>query len=125
MMCAGWIRFRASLMATRRISWIDQRINDGGRFGRRIAECNHAGSFSPAGYSEAKLSNKLSFAWFNSAARPRSIPGWRCSRLRNGWGVSVWANTPSALARMGSRGVDHASVLTLDASDRLVLLKED
>jgi len=25
----GWIRFRASLMATRRISWIDQRINDG------------------------------------------------------------------------------------------------
>src|SRR5216683_4289155 len=29
MMCAGWIRFRASLMATRRISWIDQRINDG------------------------------------------------------------------------------------------------
>src|SRR5476649_2084879 len=29
MMCAGWIRFRASLMATRRTSWIDQRINDG------------------------------------------------------------------------------------------------
>jgi len=29
MMCAGWIRFRASLMAMRRISWIDQRINDG------------------------------------------------------------------------------------------------
>src|SRR5882672_10418165 len=29
MMCAGWIRFRASLTATRRISWIDQRINDG------------------------------------------------------------------------------------------------
>ena len=28
MMCAGWIRFRASLMATRRISSIDQRIND-------------------------------------------------------------------------------------------------
>src|SRR6202795_3970256 len=28
-MCAGWIRFRASLIATRRISWIDQRINDG------------------------------------------------------------------------------------------------
>ena len=29
MMCAGWIRFRASLMAMRRTSWIDQRINDG------------------------------------------------------------------------------------------------
>ena len=29
MMCAGWIRFRASLMAIRRTSWIDQRINDG------------------------------------------------------------------------------------------------
>ena len=29
MMCAGWIRFRASLMATRRISWIDQRISGG------------------------------------------------------------------------------------------------
>ena len=29
MMFAGWIRFRASLMAMRRISWIDQRINDG------------------------------------------------------------------------------------------------
>ena len=28
MMCAGWIRFRASLMATRRTSWIDHRIND-------------------------------------------------------------------------------------------------
>jgi hypothetical protein len=28
MMCAGWIRFRASLMAMRRTSWIDQRIND-------------------------------------------------------------------------------------------------
>src|SRR5258705_13770380 len=28
MICAGWIRFRASLMAMRRISWIDQRIND-------------------------------------------------------------------------------------------------
>jgi hypothetical protein len=26
---AGWIRFRASLMAMRRTSWIDQRINDG------------------------------------------------------------------------------------------------
>ena len=29
MMCAGWIRFRASLMAMRRTSWIDHRINDG------------------------------------------------------------------------------------------------
>src|SRR6266700_3279051 len=29
MTCAGWIRFRASLMAMRRTSWIDQRINDG------------------------------------------------------------------------------------------------
>ena len=29
MICAGWIRFRASLMAMRRTSWIDQRINDG------------------------------------------------------------------------------------------------
>src|SRR5712672_3599566 len=29
MMCAGWIRFRASLMAMRRISWIDQRISGG------------------------------------------------------------------------------------------------
>ena len=29
MMCAGWIRFRASLMAMRRTSWIDQRINGG------------------------------------------------------------------------------------------------
>jgi hypothetical protein len=29
MMCAGWIRFRASLTAMRRTSWIDQRINDG------------------------------------------------------------------------------------------------
>jgi hypothetical protein len=29
MMCAGWMRFGASLMAIRRISWIDQRINDG------------------------------------------------------------------------------------------------
>jgi hypothetical protein len=29
MMRAGWIRFRASLMAMRRTSWIDQRINDG------------------------------------------------------------------------------------------------
>jgi len=29
MICAGWIRFRASLMAIRRTSWIDQRINDG------------------------------------------------------------------------------------------------
>src|ERR1700692_1148919 len=29
MMFAGWIRFRASLMAMRRTSWIDQRINDG------------------------------------------------------------------------------------------------
>src|SRR5450631_4278441 len=29
MMCAGWIRLRASLMAMRRTSWIDQRINDG------------------------------------------------------------------------------------------------
>jgi hypothetical protein len=29
MMCAGWIRFRASLMAMRRISWIDHRIKDG------------------------------------------------------------------------------------------------
>jgi hypothetical protein len=28
MMCAGSIRFRASLMAMRWISWIDQRIND-------------------------------------------------------------------------------------------------
>src|SRR5712672_3415195 len=28
-MFAGWIRFRASLMAMRRTSWIDQRINDG------------------------------------------------------------------------------------------------
>jgi hypothetical protein len=28
MMCAGWMRFRASLMAIRRTSWIDQRIND-------------------------------------------------------------------------------------------------
>src|SRR5450631_2167367 len=28
MICAGWIRFRASLMAMRRTSWIDQRIND-------------------------------------------------------------------------------------------------
>ena len=28
MTCAGRIRFRASLMAMRRISWIDQRIND-------------------------------------------------------------------------------------------------
>jgi len=25
---AGWIRFRASLMAMRRTSWIDHRIND-------------------------------------------------------------------------------------------------
>src|SRR6202022_3148732 len=30
MMCAGWMRFRASLVAMRRTSWIDQRINDGG-----------------------------------------------------------------------------------------------
>src|SRR5215211_3649693 len=29
MICAGWIRFRASLMAMRRISWIDQRISGG------------------------------------------------------------------------------------------------
>ena len=29
MMCAGSIRFRASLMAMRRTSWIDHRINDG------------------------------------------------------------------------------------------------
>ena len=29
MIYAGWIRFRASLMAMRRTSWIDQRINDG------------------------------------------------------------------------------------------------
>jgi hypothetical protein len=29
MMCAGWMRFRASLVAMRRTSWIDQRINDG------------------------------------------------------------------------------------------------
>jgi len=29
MMRAGCIRFRASLMAMRRTSWIDQRINDG------------------------------------------------------------------------------------------------
>src|SRR6202171_1355025 len=29
MICAGWIRFRASLMAMRRTSWIDQQINDG------------------------------------------------------------------------------------------------
>src|SRR6266446_5566587 len=29
MMCAGCIRFRASLMAMRRTSWIDHRINDG------------------------------------------------------------------------------------------------
>src|SRR3982075_924796 len=29
MRCVVWFRFRASLMATRRISWIDQRINDG------------------------------------------------------------------------------------------------
>ena len=29
MICAGWMRFRASLMATRRTSWIDQRINEG------------------------------------------------------------------------------------------------
>ena len=29
MMCAGWMRFRASLMAMRRISWIDQQINEG------------------------------------------------------------------------------------------------
>src|SRR6267378_2284373 len=29
MICAGWIRFRASLMAMRRTSWIDQRIKDG------------------------------------------------------------------------------------------------
>src|ERR1700716_561045 len=29
MMWAGLIRFRASLMAMRRTSWIDQRINDG------------------------------------------------------------------------------------------------
>jgi len=29
MICAGWIRFRASLMVMRRTSWIDQRINDG------------------------------------------------------------------------------------------------
>src|SRR3974390_3461031 len=29
MMCAGWIRFRASLIAVRRTAWIDQRINDG------------------------------------------------------------------------------------------------
>lgn len=28
MMCAGWIRFRASLMAMRRTSWIHHRIND-------------------------------------------------------------------------------------------------
>jgi hypothetical protein len=28
MICAGWIRFRANLMAMRRTSWIDQRIND-------------------------------------------------------------------------------------------------
>jgi hypothetical protein len=28
-MCAGWMRFRASLVAMRRTSWIDQRINDG------------------------------------------------------------------------------------------------
>jgi len=28
MMWAGWIRFRASLMAMRRTSWIDHRIND-------------------------------------------------------------------------------------------------
>jgi hypothetical protein len=27
--CAGWMRFRASLVAMRRTSWIDQRINDG------------------------------------------------------------------------------------------------
>jgi len=29
MIRAGWIRFRVSLMAMRRTSWIDQRINDG------------------------------------------------------------------------------------------------
>jgi hypothetical protein len=29
MMRAGWMRFRASLMAMRRISWIDQQIHDG------------------------------------------------------------------------------------------------
>src|SRR4051812_39226738 len=29
MMCAGWIPFCANLMAIRRTSWIDQRINDG------------------------------------------------------------------------------------------------
>src|SRR5882724_5192089 len=29
MMCAGCIRFRASLRAMRRTSWIDHRINDG------------------------------------------------------------------------------------------------
>ena len=29
MICAGWIRFRASLMAMRRTSWIDQRIKGG------------------------------------------------------------------------------------------------
>ena len=28
MMWAGWIRFRASLTAMRRTSWIDHRIND-------------------------------------------------------------------------------------------------
>jgi hypothetical protein len=29
MMCAGWIRFCASLIAMWRISWIDQRISGG------------------------------------------------------------------------------------------------
>src|SRR6476620_8304907 len=28
MMCAGWLRFCARLMAIRRTSWMDQRIND-------------------------------------------------------------------------------------------------
>src|ERR1700674_1492026 len=59
MMCAGWIRFRASLMAMRRTSWIDQRISDGvavllclpwfgvaffwrGRIGA-MADCRHHG----------------------------------------------------------------------------------
>src|ERR1700680_4566954 len=41
MMCAGWIRFRASLMAMRRTSWIDQRINDAMADHRHHGEGEH------------------------------------------------------------------------------------
>ena len=83
MMCAGWIRFRMSLMAMRRTSWIDQRINGGavglGRY--RSSALRFFGGDRLARYRMTAIMAKASITKETWRCQPCQVCS-RCDRAR-------------------------------------------